>query len=51
MNYRFGFLTLRAIDWCINESILRGPWGWGGLGGSGNLGGCSKILLSHVIKI
>ena len=30
INYILGILTLRAIDWCLNELILRG---------SGNLGG------------
>ena len=33
-NYIFGTLTLKAIDWYINESILRGSGG-GGRGGPG----------------
>jgi len=36
INYIFGILTSRAINWCINESILRGSEGGGG---SGNFGG------------
>jgi len=43
MNYIFGVLTLKAINWYINESILRG---------SGRVsGGCSRILLGHFLKI
>jgi hypothetical protein len=35
----------RAIDWYINESILRGS------GGSENYGGVSRILLGHFHEI
>jgi hypothetical protein len=34
INYIFGILTLRAIDWYINELILRGSGGGGCPGGS-----------------
>jgi len=37
----FGILTLRASDWHINESILRGSKGGGGPGGVGELWGVS----------
>ena len=49
INYIFGILTLKAIDWYINESILRGSGG--GPGGSGNFGGCSRTLLGHLYKL
>ena len=29
INHIFGILTSRAIEWCINESILRGSGGGG----------------------
>jgi hypothetical protein len=35
VNYIFGILTSRAIDWYINESILRGSGGGGNLRISG----------------
>ena len=41
-NYIFGTLTLKAIDWYINESILRGQKGGGR--GSGNWGGGSPVF-------
>jgi len=47
INHIFGILTLRAIGWNMNESILRGSLG----GGRVILRGCSKILLSHFHKI
>ena len=34
INYIFGILTSRAIDWYINESILRGSGGGGVKGGA-----------------
>ena len=40
MNFIFGILTLRAINWYINESIL-----------TGSGGGISKILLGHFHEI
>ena len=51
--YIFGVLTSRAINWYINESILRGSKGGWGPGGSGDLGGVSKITgpLSRNINI
>ena len=39
-NYIFGILTLRAIDWYVNESILRGSEG-GVPGGVGEFWGGS----------
>jgi len=48
-------LTLRFIDWYINELILRGSGFWGGRGGvSGNFGGVLKNFtepLSQDMKI
>ena len=45
INYIFEILMSRAIDWYINESILRGS------GGSENYGGVSRILLGHFHEI
>jgi len=38
INYIFGILTSRAIDWYINESILKGS-----RGGRGIVGGVFRI--------
>jgi len=46
IDYMFGILTSRAIDWYINELIMRGSGG-----GSGNFGGGSRILLGHFHEI
>jgi hypothetical protein len=51
INYIFGILTSRAINWYINESILRGRLVGGHLGGLGNLGGVSRIFLGHFQQI
>jgi len=52
INYIFGILTSRAINWYINESILRGSGGGGvSRGGQGIGGGCLIILLGHFYKI
>jgi len=48
--YIFGTLTLRAIDWYINESILRGSGGGRVRGGLRIFGWCSRILLGHFYK-
>ena len=39
INYIFGILTSRTIDWYINESILRGSGEGGGPGGVWEFGG------------
>jgi hypothetical protein len=39
MKYIFGILTSKAINWSINELILRGQLVGGHLGGLGNLEG------------
>ena len=48
--YIFGILASRAIDWYINESILRGPGGGESRGGSDFFGGVSRLLLGHFHK-
>ena len=39
INCIFGILTSRAIDWYLNESLLRGSKGGGGPWGVGEFGG------------
>jgi len=49
IDYLLGILTLRAIDWYINESIMRGPGG--GREGQGIFGRVSRLLLGHFYKV
>ena len=49
IDYTFDILTSRAIDWYINESIMRGPGG--GREGQGIFGRVSRLLLGHFYKV
>ena len=46
INYIFGILTSRAINWYINESIPRGRLVGGHLGGLGKWGGHFQQILN-----
>ena len=51
INYILGTLTLKAIDWYINKSILSGSRGGVSRGDWKILGGCCRISLGHYYKI
>jgi hypothetical protein len=44
-------MTSTVIDWCRNESILRGRLVGGHLGGLINFGGCLPKFLGHFQQI
>ena len=44
INFIFGILTSIAIDWYMNESIMRGSKGGGGPGGVGEFWGRSPEI-------